>query len=307
MRKSLKQKIFNWIRSLTGNRFFRTEHQVGIIFESISNVAENPEKHFECIKWLNKPTKNANFISPFIAKFKLRHHLFLTLDDSKLGKQKIYSTEENIGFDYYYLALASDHHHSFPSIVQHDNQLFCVPQTDDSGKIALYKFDPDSRKLVPETVLLGETNATAPLLYGHEDKWYLFFTELDHNIPKLGIFHSTDIAGPYLPHPCHCKYQSNRSAGQFFTHQGKLMRPVLHHDGESTMILINEVISINPLEFNEIVWKSIGSFDQKYFSDGIFMLNGTDEYTVVEGRRTVFTFAGTKPTAGRETAFIPTT
>ena len=307
MQKSFRQRVIRWIGRLTGNTFLRTDHQVGIIFESLSDVIENPEKHVKCIKWLNKPTKNANFLSPFIVKMNMRHHLFLTLDNTKLGKQKIYSTEENIGFDYYYLALASDHHHSFPAMVQHENQLFCVPQTNESGRVALYRFDADSRKLVPEAVLLEGTDAIAPLLYCHENHWYLFFTQVHQNIPKLCIFQSSELTGPYLPHPCHLKHPSGRSAGQFFTHQGKLMRPVLQFENETTIVQINEVTTINQLDFNEILLKSIGPVDHKYFANGLFMLGGTDEYTVVEGRRTVFTFAGTKLFARRKTGFIPTT
>lgn|GEM_PF-2651064 len=270
-------------------KFYRDEYRIGLIFEPVSQFIAGPENHFGCIKWLEKPFKKSHMSQAFLIEEPGGHRLVFTYQQS--GKSMIYSAEEKSGFDLYHLALASDHKHGFPSCFRDEDLLWCLPYTAGYNGMTLFVFDPESRKLIPAHTLLEGYKALYPMIFKHNQLWWLIlYTEQQGNLKEL-LFWSEDLRGEFRAHPCNDVSDADNGlipAGQVIVDNGRLIRPMTDYSTNRPVLVLQEITSLSEMDFSHVLFKTIVPPKDVLSGGGIVHLAGNDHYTVISTRQPVF-------------------
>lgn len=182
-------------------------------------------------------------------------------------------------------------HASYPfCIAGEDGRLYCVPQVDESG-LSLFEWVAGSwsrsHDLLPGRRLLD------PTVLRHDGKWWLFGTPPGRaSLTELHVFFSDELAGPWAPHPLNpvkTDVRSARPAGTPFFDRGTLFRPAQDcSEGYGGAVSICEVLELSVDRFEERVAAVVQPSAEWGFSEGIHTLSAAGEFTLVDGRRSVF-------------------
>jgi hypothetical protein len=179
-------------------------------------------------------------------------------------------------------------HHSYPYIVEHEGEKYCLPESCSTGKITLYRYHSQPALFVEEKILLDQVNAVDPTMVFFNDRWWLFFTDRQFSNTHLFIYHSREITGEYSPHlnnPVKIDICSARPAGTPFIHKGVLYRPA--QDCSRTYggrVIINEVLNIAPDRFEEIRVNAIEPVSGSRYKKGIHTLSAVGDITLIDGK-----------------------
>lgn len=196
------------------------------------------------------------------------------------------------------IALKADMHLAFPFVFDHQNKLYCIPETSDNNRIELYDWDETSQKFNLSCTLIENLRAVDVVAFRHTDYWWLFFTSKDRSNYELHAWYSSELTGPYKPHalnPIKTDARSARPAGAVFYFQGKLIRPAQNcvpYSGRS--IVLNEIEDLSPTTFRETMIKEILPTWNPKFKDGIHTLNFAGPFLIVDAKRHGFVLCNFK-------------
>jgi hypothetical protein len=187
-------------------------------------------------------------------------------------------------------------HASYPCLFEHDDALYCAPETYQAREVRIYRSEvfPDKWELAG-TILEGLA-VLDPTIFRHEDRWWLLCTlEGKYSNTKLYAFHSTDLLEGWKPHdlnPIKADITSSRPAGLPFTVDGDLYRPAQDSSRSyGGAIAINRVDKLTPMTFSETTVNRIKPPDSGTYRAGIHTVSEYGQATVVDGRRDVFLFS----------------
>jgi len=142
-----------------------------------------------------------------------------------------------------------------------------------------------------------EKRALGEFAFEHEGRWWLMYTDATAPMTDLYVWWADDLLGDWHPHaanPVKIDARSARPAGTPFVHAGALYRPAQDCSrsyGGATAICRVDVLT--PTAFSEEVVRVIRS-TQKSYGRGMHTLASTGDHTLVDGKRLVFTLAGTR-------------
>lgn len=185
--------------------------------------------------------------------------------------------------------IEAEDHLSYPFVIKHQGQVYCLPESYQSGKITLYRRDPATGTFVKEKILVDNMEAVDPTLYFYNSSWWLFFTIKKYSATHLFIYHAAEITGEYMPHCCNpmkIDVRSARPAGTPFIHNGLLYRPA--QDCSVTYggrVVINHVVKLDEHEFEEQPVKSVGPVADTKYNRGLHTISGINEFTLIDGKR----------------------
>jgi hypothetical protein len=192
-------------------------------------------------------------------------------------------------------ALRFPYHLSYPCMVKVNEKLFASFEALQSRELAIYECKKFPQFWVRKTRIASGTYAD-PTLFEYEGRWWVFATAYDHysegNSSLYAWYSETGLTGKWEAHkqnPIKCDIESSRSAGTPFYKDGKLYRPsqnCAQYYGHS--IYINEVRKLSPEEFCEVKDKEI--LPDSRYPNGIHHLSGTENWTIIDGRRDQFLF-----------------
>jgi hypothetical protein len=155
-------------------------------------------------------------------------------------------------------------HLSYPFLIEHDNQLWMIPESSANRDVALYRCVRFPDKWERHRTLLSGLELGDATITRHNGLNYLFGAWRDGAggySDTLAIFYAEDLMGPWLPHasnPVLIDRASARPAGNFVTVNGKLWRPVQDcADGYGAALGLAEVVELTPTTFTQIVRHSI--------------------------------------------------
>jgi len=150
------------------------------------------------------------------------------------------------------------YHMSYPFLLEHDDELWMIPETGENRTVELYRCIEFPHKWKLETTLMENVRAADATLHFHGDRWWMFVCigrKNLRNIDALHLFHAPEIQGPWVPHPenpLHRDVRTSRSAGRLFEKEGKLYRPTQDcSERYGGAIQINEVLELNETTFRE--------------------------------------------------------
>jgi hypothetical protein len=189
-------------------------------------------------------------------------------------------------------ALSQPFHMSYPFLLEHGADVYCIPETCEAGEVSLYRAERFPDRWVKATTLIEGFAGIDSTLVRRNDRWWCFTTQKgDAHASKLKLFHAHDLFGPWTPHgrsPAKVDVRSARSAGTPFLHEGDLYRPAQDYSLKlEGRITLNRVVALDPERFEEEIVATVGPFSKGPFPDKVHTLCAVGDWTLVDGCKEV--------------------
>ncbi|WP_437286980.1 glucosamine inositolphosphorylceramide transferase family protein [Sorangium sp. So ce406] len=274
--------------------FLQDEWCVGIVDAPIHTFLGQPSARPE-VRWLIKGEPGAFFADPFgivdgdrvsilCEHFdpQLRRGVLvgLTLDGDRLSPARRL------------LGLDPGVHASYPFLLRHGGEIYCIPETCMAGKLSLYRADPFPERWVHVADLFDDFHYADATVVHHEGRFWLWAADVPYpgNSPRLFVYHAPDLLGPWTPHPANpvkVDVGSARPGGTPFVVDGQLYRPAqdcsTSYGGRIVILRVNR---LTPTEYDEEVVAAVEPDPGGPFPQGLHTLSAVGERTLVDGKRT---------------------
>ena len=281
------------VRNQLQNLFLIDHWNVGIIEQPISSLVKG---HIQLKpRWLFKTDRRHFLADPFVIEHKGTTAIMAEEYDYQIEKGRIVYADWPNSADPTSAKLALDlpEHLSYPYLIKHNGDIFCIPETYQARAVYLYKAIKFPHHWERQTTLLSDRAIVDSTIFYHDDHWWLFATDHDQGAEtKLYAWHSQSLIGPWQEHhlnPLKTDVRSSRPAGTPFAHQGKLYRPAQNCAlGYGGGVTINQITQLTPTEFNEIIVANITPDPEGSYPNGLHTLCAHGDMTIVDGRRDIF-------------------
>jgi hypothetical protein len=276
--------IFHW------EELFRAEKwNVAIVNQPIEDLALNGITSPP--RWLPPCQGDGYFADPFGYSDGERSEIMLERYDYHLQRADIAAYAENRVIP----AIAEDYHLSYPFILHHGNDIYCIPETFENRTVNLYRLNRETKKWEFQKYIIEGIDAVDSTLVFHDGKWWLFCT-LQEQGPntKLFVYYSENFDGPYIPHlnnPVKTDTRSARPAGTPFSSNGRLYRP--SQDCSSTYgakVVISEITRLDEAAFEEKEVNTISPLQNSRFNKGLHTMSALGNVTLIDGKTFVFSY-----------------
>jgi len=155
--------------------------------------------------------------------------------------------------------LQRDYHLSYPFLLEHEGQLYMIPETGQNGTVELYRcVDFPLRWKLEKTLLQGVRLVDATLHRG-ADRWWMFANGAAGASrgfdDELHLFHADSLFGEWHAHPRNpvkSDVRCARPAGNLYWRDGKLYRPAqICVPRYGAGLSINRVLRLTPHSYAE--------------------------------------------------------
>lgn len=155
--------------------------------------------------------------------------------------------------------ITEPHHLSFPVPFRFRDRLYLMPESKEASCIKLYRCENLPATFGEPEMLIDHIRAVDTVPVHHEGRLWLFCTvkatALSNSGDALHIFFADGISGSWAPHrqnPIRLDNSCSRSAGQVFTLNNELMRPVQNGSfGYGGSVKIMKIGRLTPNEYEE--------------------------------------------------------
>lgn len=155
-------------------------------------------------------------------------------------------------------------HLSYPFLIEHDGDLWMIPESSAHNDVPLYKCVRFPDKWERHSTLLSGFELSDATITRHNGLNYMFGAWRDGAAgysDVLAIFYSEHLFGPWLPHesnPVMMDRTTTRPAGNFVTIDGKLWRPVQDcTHGYGAALGLAEIVELTPTTYQQLVRHTI--------------------------------------------------
>jgi hypothetical protein len=199
------------------------------------------------------------------------------------------------------VVLSRPQHLSYPYLVEHDGEVFMIPECHRAGEIALYRARDFPRRWVRETVLLsGVPGAEASVLH-HEGRWWMFYTIVGpraRDQRELHVASADRLTGPWQPHPANPVLNDRTGARPggtpFVTPDGALVLPVQDCSrtyGGALRLLRLTTLSTERVAIERLEPQLTGDLFSPTHQDGCHTLSRCGNLTLIDTKRIVRTWS----------------
>lgn len=285
---------FHW-KDLVAAEFWNA----GLIRKPIHEIALGRDSIRETdISWLPPAKKSGYFADP--GGFMKDGRLHILVEEYSYVSQKACIAEMIIGTDTVGAldpgrvqgpgrVIEGDGHLSYPYIIEHGGNIYCLPESYQSSGIALYRRDPLTGKFTKSHTLVEHIEAVDPTLLFYNGMWWLFFTIRKYSNTHLFLYHARELTGEFRPHrrnPVKTDIRSARPAGTPFIHEHVLYRPAQDCSGTyGGRIAINRVLRLDTVDFQEETVNFIGPVQGSRYSKGFHTISAAGNFTLIDGKR----------------------
>jgi hypothetical protein len=180
-------------------------------------------------------------------------------------------------------------HASFPYLAGIDGTVFCLPENVATGRLELWRREPDGR-FRPAVTIATDLPAVDAALFRWNGRWWIAFTDLRIGAhDNLCLLHAESPYGPWRRHdrnPVKRDIASSRSAGTPFVHAGCLYRPAQDCAAAyGAAVVINRVEELGPSRFCETPVARIAPDPASPYPDGAHTLTAWGRRTLVDAKR----------------------
>jgi hypothetical protein len=291
-----------WYIATRGMRsWLEQDHwNIGIVEQPIEDFV-NPEAERRPIKWLPAPGRGRFVADPFGLVRDGRLTIFCEYLDYRDGVGTIAALEPvgpvqapvvvgprvpvSIG-------PVPPVHLSYPAVFEHEGRILCIPETSGAREVALYALERFPDKWIKLATLIGNASIVDATLFRHERLWWLAGAS-DGGVATVGadlhLWYSSEITGPWIPHPDNpvkTDVCSARPAGTPFVSGGALYRPA--QDSSKTYgsrVVINRVSTLTTTAFREEPVAFVEPDGKGPYPDGLHTLSAVGGMTLVDGKR----------------------
>jgi hypothetical protein len=187
--------------------------------------------------------------------------------------------------------LEEPHHLSYPFLLQHEGELYMIPEGAHSRTVTAYRCVEFPHRWEPCATLLEGMRAYDATVFEHGGRWWMFAGIPEEHASaseELHLFHAPSPFGPWEAHrrnPVKSDVRGARPAGRVFTCGGSLYRP-----GQDSSVvygyatIIHRITRIDLEDYEEEV---VSRIDPAWAPGlvGTHTLNAAAGLTVLDGRR----------------------
>lgn len=208
------------------------------------------------------PPKDRYWADPFVLEKNGRYFVFFEELPFETGRAHISMLEIDRASGQASPAvrvLERDYHLSYPFLVEHDGQLYMIPETAQNGTVEAYRCIDFPLRWKLERVLMQGVRCVDATFHRAADRWWMFANAAAAGSrmfdDELHLFHAERLLGDWRPHPRNpvkSDARCARPAGQLYWNNGALYRPAqicapLYGSGLS----VNRVLRLTPREYAE--------------------------------------------------------
>jgi len=191
-------------------------------------------------------------------------------------------------------ALRLPFHLSYPWILRHRGEVYCVPESWEANEVALYRATRFPEAWEKAATLIPGFAGIDSTLIEVDGRWWCFATDrAGAHDRELLLFHAPDLLGPWEPHrrnPVKVDVRSARCAGTPFRHEGRLYRPAQDYSRKlEGRITLNRVVELSTERFVEETVATIDPFAGPW-PHKVHTLCALGDRTLVDGCREVPAF-----------------
>lgn len=238
------------------------------------------------------PPRDRFWADPFPVAHAGRHYLFVeelpyATDRGRIVYFEIDATGAAHGPR---VALERDYHLSYPFVFAWNGTQYMVPETEQSGRVELYRAVsfPDRWELDRVLLDLAAVDATLAEIDG---RWWMFANVAPprtSSCDELHVYHADSPLGPWTPHamnPVKSDVRSARPAGRVFTWRGRHYRPAQDcalRYGHA--MVVHEIVRLTPTEYVE---RPVTRIEPRW-APGLLAthtLNAAGRLTAIDGQR----------------------
>lgn len=186
--------------------------------------------------------------------------------------------------------LTHDVHLSYPFVLEHDGEVWMIPETSGARTVELYRAVDFPETWEREAVLLEGIEASDATALLHNGRWWLFAT-VGHGgslSDSLHLWSADDLRGPWTPHaqnPVLVDIASARPAGRIIEHDGRLLRPAQDgRGGYGAALTLTEITRLDDEAFEQRVVSHLGPSEQ-WPGRRLHTLNEAGGIEVIDGSR----------------------
>ena len=228
------------------------------------------------------PNPQDGFLAdPFVIEYADQSYCFVEEFSYKQNKGKIstYLLSEDsaqpLG-----TALEETFHLSFPYLIEHNQDLFMIPESASNNDIRLYKNISFPNEWVLEKILIKNVDAADTVVFYQDNMWFMLTNICSSNVSdhqsELHLFSSKELVSDnWSPAPSNpITFDSLKARnGGCFAYNGKQYRVNQVHDKShyGKALQINEISKITP---SSMVEKNILSMEPNFFKN----INSTHHY-----------------------------
>jgi hypothetical protein len=214
------------------------------------------------LRWFTRllPPKDRYWADPFPLERGGRHYIFFEEFVFASGKGHIAMVEvkRDGSCSAPVRVLERDYHLSYPFLLEHDGELFMIPESGENRTVELYRCIGFPDRWCLEKVLLRDAWYLDATVHRAGDRWWMFANvgaEAGMADDELHLYYADRLLGEWTPHaanPVKSDVRCARPAGRLFQRDGELYRPAqvsapLYGSGVS----INRVRHLSPQAYIE--------------------------------------------------------
>jgi hypothetical protein len=287
------------IHRLYQSLFNHVEWNIGLIRGHISQLLDCNAKL--SIQWFPRPQRGKYIADPFAMNFGNRIILLCEEFDDLTRKGRIVSLEiaaDGRTVSKPTVAIESAVHMSYPYLLRHKGEIYCIPETAQAREISIYKAKQFPSKWAKVATLVGNFSGVDATVFQYDGSWWLTCGSKEDASQKLFVWHSKDPLGPWTPHaanPVKTDARSSRPAGTPFTHGGDFYRPA--QDCSETYgkrIVINRIVTLTPDKFKEEPASVVEPDIDSSYPNGVHTVSAVENITIVDGKRITFSVSALK-------------
>ena len=185
--------------------------------------------------------------------------------------------------------LEHDVHLSYPHVLDHDGEVWMVPETSGAGTIELHRARAFPDRWTRETVLVEGVEASDATVFRLGDRWWMLAT-----VRHGGSFSDTlqgwtadALVGPWTPHPVDpllVDIAGARPAGRVVVRDGRVLRPVQdNRTGYGASLLLTEVTRLDEGGFEQHVLGDLTATPASWPGRRLHTLNRAGRLEVIDG------------------------
>lgn len=249
------KKLYEKIIFVSRNK--RYIDQWVLMFHFSDQVLTSPRRYKTLL-----PPKDLFWADPFVIERDGTYYIFVEEYPYATKKGHIsvieMDSEGNIGKPQ--RCLETDYHLSYPFLLEHEDELYMIPESVSNNSVELYRCTEFPNKWEYVQDIMSNVQLVDATLYFHEGLWWLFGNESNGNRAsrwdECNLYFTKDFRdGNWQPHPDNpisSDVRQARPAGAIFSHEGKLYRPAQNcsqHYGYG--FSISEIKTMTPEKYQE--------------------------------------------------------
>jgi hypothetical protein len=271
---------------------FTESWRIGVVDVPIARFLDFD--YLPSIRWLPSPAGWKDLADPFLAA--TAEGTLLLAEDYDQGKRRgkiVGELAADAGFTGRLSdAIVEDCHMSYPFLLRHDGELYCIPETHQKRGAFAWRWSPQARAWIDPRAILTGVPCVDPTPVFFDRRWWLFFTHKDDGVDsKLRLCFAGSPLGPWHPHPRNpvkCDVRSSRPAGTPFVYRDHLYRPAQDCSRRyGWRLVLNRVTRLTETEFAEEPLRVLDS--DRLGVRGIHTLSGAGGITALDAQSCRFT------------------